>query len=111
MLGLRNNLVLELDNTMRLAKTFSLIGDGKNPDKFKQDTLNGCIAKNQITKGKTDSFKPCEGIYLRNWTSHFLVKWKLTGRYAHHLQLRVWNSSHSLFSFTASDAIVELLYV
>ena len=35
----------------------SLIDDGKNPDEFTRDMLNGCIAKNQITKGKTDAFK------------------------------------------------------
>lgn len=35
----------------------SLIDDGKNPDEFTRDVLNTCIAKNQITKGKTDSFK------------------------------------------------------
>lgn len=37
----------------------SLIDDGKNPDEFTRDVLNGCIAKNQITKGKTDAFKVC----------------------------------------------------
>ncbi|KAK4486560.1 hypothetical protein RD792_009245 [Penstemon davidsonii] len=34
-----------------------LIDDGKNPDEFTRDVLNGCISKNQITKGKTDAFK------------------------------------------------------
>ncbi|KAF8759462.1 hypothetical protein HU200_010510 [Digitaria exilis] len=34
-----------------------LIDDGKNPDEFTRDVLNSCIAKNQITKGKTDAFK------------------------------------------------------
>ncbi|XP_048422539.1 mediator of RNA polymerase II transcription subunit 10b isoform X2 [Pyrus x bretschneideri] len=34
-----------------------LIDDGKNPDEFTRDVINGCIAKNQITKGKTDTFK------------------------------------------------------
>ncbi|KAL3630065.1 Mediator of RNA polymerase II transcription subunit 10b [Castilleja foliolosa] len=61
-----NNLVLELDNMTRLAdkctiqvpmEVLNLIDDGKNPDEFTRDMLNGCIAKNQITKGKTDSFK------------------------------------------------------
>ncbi|KAL8495240.1 hypothetical protein ACS0TY_019409 [Phlomoides rotata] len=61
-----NNLVLELDNMTRLAEkcniqvpmeVLNLIDDGKNPDEFTQDMLNNCIAKNQITKGKTDSFK------------------------------------------------------
>ena len=35
----------------------SLIDDGKNPDEFTRDVINSCIAKNQITKGKTDAFK------------------------------------------------------
>lgn len=35
----------------------SLIDDGKNPDEFTRDVLNSCIAKNQVTKGKTDAFK------------------------------------------------------
>ncbi|XP_051132936.1 mediator of RNA polymerase II transcription subunit 10b-like isoform X2 [Andrographis paniculata] len=61
-----NNLVMELDNMTRLAEkcniqipmeVLNLIDDGKNPDQFTRDMLNGCIAKNQITKGKTDSFK------------------------------------------------------
>ncbi|KAL7149796.1 hypothetical protein ABFS83_05G064700 [Erythranthe nasuta] len=61
-----NNLVLELDNMTRLAdkcniqvpmEVLQLIDDGKNPDEFTRDMLNGCIAKNQITKGKTDAFK------------------------------------------------------
>lgn len=36
---------------------FSLIDDGKNPDGYTKDVINSCIAKNQITKGKTDAFK------------------------------------------------------
>lgn len=35
----------------------NFIDDGKNPDEFTRDVLNSCIAKNQITKGKTDAFK------------------------------------------------------
>lgn len=38
-------------------EVLNLIDDGKNPDEFTRDVLNSCIAKNQITKGKTDSFK------------------------------------------------------
>ncbi|KAJ1426082.1 Mediator complex, subunit Med10 [Sesbania bispinosa] len=34
-----------------------LIDDGKNPDEFTRDVINNCIAKNQITKGKTDALK------------------------------------------------------
>jgi mediator of RNA polymerase II transcription subunit 10 len=37
----------------------NLIDDGKNPDEFTRDVLNSCIAKNQVTKGKTDAFKVC----------------------------------------------------
>ncbi|CAK9169308.1 unnamed protein product [Ilex paraguariensis] len=61
-----NTLVLELDNMTKLAENcniqvpmevLNLIDDGKNPDEFTRDVLNSCIAKNQITKGKTDAFK------------------------------------------------------
>ncbi|CAI9093370.1 OLC1v1028856C1 [Oldenlandia corymbosa var. corymbosa] len=61
-----NNLVLELDNMSKLAEkcniqvpveVLNLIDEGKNPDEFTRDVLNNCIAKNQITKGKTDAFK------------------------------------------------------
>ena len=40
-----------------VACVVSLIDDGKNPDEFTRDVFNSCIAKNQITKGKTDAFK------------------------------------------------------
>uniref|UniRef100_A0A7N0TQY6 Mediator of RNA polymerase II transcription subunit 10 n=1 Tax=Kalanchoe fedtschenkoi TaxID=63787 RepID=A0A7N0TQY6_KALFE len=61
-----NSLVLELDNMSKLAdkcniqvplEVLNLIDDGKNPDEFTRDIINGCITKNQITKGKTDAFK------------------------------------------------------
>jgi len=61
-----NSLVMELDNMVKLAEKCSiqvpmevlnLIDDGKNPDEFTRDVINSCIAKNQITKGKTDAFK------------------------------------------------------
>ncbi|KAH9604560.1 hypothetical protein KSS87_006664 [Heliosperma pusillum] len=61
-----NALVSELDNMMKLSdnsniqvplEILNLIDDGKNPDAFTRDVLNSCISKNQITKGKTDSFK------------------------------------------------------
>ncbi|XP_040990633.1 mediator of RNA polymerase II transcription subunit 10b-like [Juglans microcarpa x Juglans regia] len=61
-----NSLVLELDNMVKLAEkcniqvpmeVLNLIDDGKNPDEFTRDVINSCIAKNQITKGKTDAFK------------------------------------------------------
>ncbi|KAJ6825326.1 mediator of RNA polymerase II transcription subunit 10b [Iris pallida] len=61
-----NALVAELDNMQRLSENcnlqipmevLNLIDDGKNPDEFTKDVLNSCIAKNQITKGKTDAFK------------------------------------------------------
>ncbi|KAJ7979703.1 Mediator of RNA polymerase II transcription subunit 10 [Quillaja saponaria] len=61
-----NTLVMELDNMVKLSEkcniqvpmeVLNLIDDGKNPDEFTRDVLNSCIAKNQITKGKTDAFK------------------------------------------------------
>ncbi|GMN46643.1 hypothetical protein TIFTF001_015817 [Ficus carica] len=61
-----NSLVLELDNMVKLSEKCNIqvpmevlnqIDDGKNPDEFTRDVLNSCIAKNQITKGKTDAFK------------------------------------------------------
>ncbi|KAI5329313.1 hypothetical protein L3X38_028710 [Prunus dulcis] len=61
-----NALVIELDNMAKLSEkcniqvpmeVFNLIDDGKNPDEFTRDVINSCIAKNQITKGKTDTFK------------------------------------------------------
>ncbi|KAK1438564.1 hypothetical protein QVD17_04373 [Tagetes erecta] len=61
-----NTLVMEMDNMTKLAEkcniqipieVLNLIDDGKNPDEFTRDVLNTCIAKNQITKGKTDAFK------------------------------------------------------
>ncbi|XP_073285486.1 mediator of RNA polymerase II transcription subunit 10b-like [Primulina huaijiensis] len=61
-----NTLVSELDNMTKLAENcniqvpmdvINLIDDGKNPDEFTRNVLNSCIAKNQITKGKTDAFK------------------------------------------------------
>ncbi|GKV04018.1 hypothetical protein SLEP1_g16236 [Rubroshorea leprosula] len=61
-----NSLVMELDNMAKLSEkcnvqipmeVLNLIDDGKNPDEFTRDVLNSCIAKNQVTKGKTDAFK------------------------------------------------------
>ncbi|CAL5214112.1 unnamed protein product [Lathyrus oleraceus] len=61
-----NGLVAELDNMVKLAEkcniqvpmeVVNLIDDGKNPDEFTRDIINNCIAKNQITKGKTDALK------------------------------------------------------
>ncbi|BFG32085.1 mediator of RNA polymerase II transcription subunit 10b isoform X2 [Prunus yedoensis var. nudiflora] len=61
-----NALVIELDNMAKLSEkcniqvpmeVFNLIDDGKNPDEFTRDVINSCIAKNQITKGRTDTFK------------------------------------------------------
>ncbi|XP_057510636.1 mediator of RNA polymerase II transcription subunit 10b [Actinidia eriantha] len=61
-----NSLVMELDNMTKMAdkcniqvplQVVNLIDEGKNPDEFTKDVLNGCIAKNQITKGKADAFK------------------------------------------------------
>ncbi|KAK9716715.1 hypothetical protein RND81_06G252700 [Saponaria officinalis] len=61
-----NSLVAELDSLMSMSQhcdiqlpleVLNLIDDGSNPDAFTRDILNSCIAKNQTTKGKTDSFK------------------------------------------------------
>ncbi|CAL9052240.1 unnamed protein product [Musa banksii] len=61
-----NALVAELDAMQKMAdkcniqvpmEVVNLIDDGKNPDEFTRDVINSCIAKNQITKGKTDAFK------------------------------------------------------
>ncbi|KAI5656262.1 hypothetical protein M9H77_25055 [Catharanthus roseus] len=75
-----NNLVLELDNMSKLAEkcniqvpmeVLNLIDDGKNPDEFTRDVLNNCIAKNQITKGKTDAFKSLRGHLLEELEQAF----------------------------------------
>ncbi|CAN0901683.1 U-box domain-containing protein 52 [Linum grandiflorum] len=61
-----NALMTELDNMEKLSEkcniqvpmeVLNLIDDGKNPDEFTRDVINSCIAKNQVTKGKTDAFK------------------------------------------------------
>lgn len=49
----------------------SLIDDGKNPDEFTRDVINSCIAKNQITKGKTDAFKVNSCFSLFFFSQHF----------------------------------------
>ncbi|KAK4723793.1 hypothetical protein R3W88_026572 [Solanum pinnatisectum] len=68
-----NNLVVELDNMAKLGEkcyiqvpmgVMNLIDDGKNPDEYTRDRLNSCIAKNQITKGKTNAFKDLRGHLL-----------------------------------------------
>ncbi|KAL5851101.1 hypothetical protein ACOSQ3_006219 [Xanthoceras sorbifolium] len=61
-----NSLVMELDNMVKLSEkcdiqvpveVLNLIDEGKNPDEFTRDVINSCIAKNQVTKGRTDAFK------------------------------------------------------
>ncbi|VVA97831.1 unnamed protein product [Arabis nemorensis] len=61
-----NSLVSELDSMAKLSEkcniqvpmeVLNLIDDGKNPDEFTRDVLNSCVARNQVTKGKTDAFK------------------------------------------------------
>ncbi|XP_049936057.1 mediator of RNA polymerase II transcription subunit 10b-like isoform X1 [Nymphaea colorata] len=61
-----NDVVLELEMLQKLAdscniqvpmEVVNLIDDGKNPDEFTRDVINSCIARNQVTKGKTDAFK------------------------------------------------------
>ncbi|KDP24502.1 hypothetical protein JCGZ_25066 [Jatropha curcas] len=61
-----NGLVVELDNMVKLSEkcdiqvpmeVLNLIDEGENPDEFTRNVINSCIAKNQVTKGKTDAFK------------------------------------------------------
>ncbi|XP_052727385.1 mediator of RNA polymerase II transcription subunit 10b isoform X3 [Vigna angularis] len=48
-----------------------LIDDGKNPDEFTKDVINSCIAKNQITKGKTDALKSLRKHLLEELEQNF----------------------------------------
>ncbi|KAK7309865.1 hypothetical protein RJT34_06950 [Clitoria ternatea] len=75
-----NGLVLELDNMVKLAEkcniqvpmeVVNLIDDGKNPDEFTKDVINNCIAKNQITKGKTDALKSLRKHLLEELEQNF----------------------------------------
>ncbi|WMV49356.1 hypothetical protein MTR67_042741 [Solanum verrucosum] len=75
-----NNLVVELYNMAKLGEkchiqvpidVINLIDDGKNPDEYTRDMLNSCIAKNQITKGKTDAFKDLRGHLLEELNQAF----------------------------------------
>ncbi|XP_047320764.1 mediator of RNA polymerase II transcription subunit 10b-like [Impatiens glandulifera] len=75
-----NSLVLELDNMTKMSEKCSiqipteilnLIDDGKNPDVFTREILNNCIAKNQITKGKTDSIKELRRHHLQELDQAF----------------------------------------
>ncbi|KAI5003078.1 hypothetical protein ZWY2020_027728 [Hordeum vulgare] len=54
-----NTLVAELDTMQKLADgcNIQVPMEVVNPDEFIRDVLNNCIAKNQITKGKTDALK------------------------------------------------------
>lgn len=51
---------------LMFAFSYSLIDDGKNPDEFTKDVLNSCIARNQVTKGKTDAFKVTPFLLILN---------------------------------------------
>nr|AFK33660.1 unknown [Medicago truncatula] len=75
-----NGLVVELDNMVKLAEkcniqvpmeVVNLIDDGKNPDEFTKDVINNCIAKNQITKGKTDALKDLRKHLLEELEQNF----------------------------------------
>ncbi|XP_047176153.1 mediator of RNA polymerase II transcription subunit 10b [Vigna umbellata] len=75
-----NGLVVELDNMVKLAEkcniqvpmeVVNLIDDGKNPDEFTKDVINSCIAKNQITKGKTDALKSLRKHLLEELEQNF----------------------------------------
>ncbi|KAM3205261.1 hypothetical protein P3L10_028671 [Capsicum annuum] len=62
---------LYFDNHLIKFSHFLLIDDGKNPDEFIRDVLNSCIAKNQITKSKTDAFKGLQGNLLEELEKAF----------------------------------------
>ncbi|KAI3453319.1 hypothetical protein Pfo_009982 [Paulownia fortunei] len=47
------------------------VDDGKNPDEFTRDMLNGCISQNQITTGKMDTFKSLRGHLLEELEQAF----------------------------------------
>ncbi|AAF87025.1 T24P13.4 [Arabidopsis thaliana] len=75
-----NSLVMELDNMTKLSEkcniqipmeVLNLIDDGKNPDEFTKDVLNSCIARNQVTKGKTDAFKDLRKHILEELEQNF----------------------------------------
>ncbi|KAL9664208.1 hypothetical protein QQ045_019606 [Rhodiola kirilowii] len=81
---------VELDNMSKMAEkcniqvpveVLNLIDDGKNPDEFTRDVINGCITKNKITKGKTDALKVYASTSLKNWKKLFRMKLSHTGRY------------------------------
>ncbi|XP_010460283.2 PREDICTED: mediator of RNA polymerase II transcription subunit 10b [Camelina sativa] len=52
-------------------EVINLVDDGKNPDDFTKDVLNGCIARNQVTKGKTDAFKDLRKHIMENLEETF----------------------------------------
>ncbi|XP_058731697.1 uncharacterized protein LOC131603415 [Vicia villosa] len=75
-----NDLVAELDNMVKLAENCNiqvpmevveLIDDGKNPDLFTRDVINNLIARNQITKGKTDAFQNFRNDLLEELEKHY----------------------------------------
>ncbi|KAK4270689.1 hypothetical protein QN277_019467 [Acacia crassicarpa] len=75
-----NGLVLELDNMIKLAEkcniqvpmeVVNLIDDGKNPDEFTKDVIMNCVAKNQITKGKSDALKSLRKHLLEELEQNF----------------------------------------
>ncbi|XP_054812930.1 mediator of RNA polymerase II transcription subunit 10b-like isoform X2 [Prosopis cineraria] len=75
-----NGLVLELDNMVKMAgkcniqvpmEVVNLIDDGKNPDEFTKDVIMNCIAKNQITKGKSDALKSLRKHLLEELEQNF----------------------------------------
>ncbi|RDX63158.1 Mediator of RNA polymerase II transcription subunit 10b, partial [Mucuna pruriens] len=75
-----NALVAELDSMVKFAEkcniqvpmeVVNLIDDGKNPDEFTKDVINNCIAKNQMTKGKTDALKSLRKHLLEELEQNF----------------------------------------
>jgi hypothetical protein len=89
------------------ACAVSLIDDGKNPDEFTRDVLNSCIAKNQITKGKTDAFKVCmPQLAVKTFVAKFTFGPKHTHRYDRH-NLFHWIKTSEKASWYISFFIYE----
>lgn len=50
-------LVVEYSDSWLLSNLSSFIDEGRNPDEYTKQLLNGCVQQNQASKGKVDSFK------------------------------------------------------
>eukprot|EP00897_Mesotaenium_endlicherianum_P000725 jgi/Mesen1/10653/ME000009S10447 len=61
-----NNLVKALDNVQQVAgetdchipmEIFQFVDNGQNPDQYTREFLEGCIARNEATRGKVVAFR------------------------------------------------------